>query len=130
MNRLLTLACLASTAALGLAPLPAHAQEAQGFRIWDHNVGEQAEPRRFQGLWVTIEIQRAGLNIGGNERSEICATFENTSSEDWTGGYRLSDREVYDTHASLRVPAYGETRRCETLNPQSDYTVVLRQDQR
>lgn len=102
--------------------------EARTFEIVDHNVGRVSEPAPMQGLWVHVEVRRAGLRIAGNDRSEICGVFENRSGLDWSGGYRVTDRGDETTHASMRVPAGDFVRKCQTLNPQSRYTVVVRRD--
>lgn len=102
--------------------------EARTFEIVDHGVGRMSQPAPMQDLWVHVEIRRAGLRISGNDRSEICGVFENRSRLDWSGGYRVTDRNDATTHASLRVPAGAVIRKCETLNPQSRYTVVVRRD--
>lgn len=98
------------------------------FTIADHNVGRVSATRQILGLAVTLEVKRVGLRISGADRSEICANFENGSSASWSGGWRLTDRDANNTHASMTVPAGGTAQKCETLNPQSGYTVVLRQD--
>jgi hypothetical protein len=102
--------------------------EPHGFTIADHNVGRVSATRQILGLAVTLEVRRVGLRISGADRSEICANFENRTAANWSGGYRLTDRDARDTHASMSVPAGGTARKCETLNPQTGYTVVLRQD--
>lgn len=102
--------------------------EARTFEIADHNVGRGSEPAPMQGLWVHVEIRRVGLRIAGRDRSEICGVFENRSRLEWSGGYRVTDRNDPTPHASLRVPAGAVVRKCETLNPQSRYTVVVRRD--
>jgi multidrug efflux pump subunit AcrA (membrane-fusion protein) len=102
--------------------------ESHGFTIADHNVGRVSATRQILGLAVTLEVRRVGLRISGADRSEICANFENRTAANWSGGYRLTDRDARDTHASMSVPAGGTARKCETLNPQTGYTVVLRQD--
>lgn len=103
------------------------ANEQHFFMFADHSVGRTVTEATGH-LLVTLEIRRAGLNIAGNDRSEICATFENVTGSEWKGGYRLTDRDVNDTHASIRIPAYESAVRCETLNPQMEYYVVLRRD--
>ncbi len=130
MRTMLTaVSALAGAMTLGAGAAPAAAQEQYRLTFGDHSVGRTvSSPRSVEGLWVTLEIRRTGLRISGADRSEICATFENESGSDWSGGYRLTDRDVYNTHASLRVPAYESRTRCETLNPQMQYFVVLRRD--
>jgi hypothetical protein len=118
---------LAGALALGTLAAPAAAQERYSFRFADHSVGRTVS-RVAPPLRVTLEIRRTGLRISGADRSEICASFENVTQYDWSGGYRLTDREVRDTHASLSVPAYETVRRCETLSPQMVYYVILRGD--
>lgn len=103
------------------------AQDRVLFRLSDHSAGRTStsiEPP----LNLRLVVQRTGLRISGADRSEICVEFENPTRYDWTGGYRLTDRDVRDTHASLKVPAYGTARRCETLNPQMTYYLILRRD--
>lgn len=117
----------ATAMALGAVATPATAQDQYSFRFGNHNVGRTVS-REAPPLSVMVEIRRTGLRIAGAERSEICANFRNVSGTDWRGGYRLTDRDENRTHASLRVPAYETVRRCETLNPQMVYYVVLRRD--
>jgi hypothetical protein len=120
---------LAAAMALGAVSTPASAQEQYSLTFGDHSAGRTAETARaVQGLWVKLEIRRTGLRISGAERSEICAEFYNHTASSWRGGYRVTDRDVNDTHASLEVPAYQSRTRCETLNPQMRYYVILRQD--
>ncbi|WP_339931297.1 hypothetical protein [uncultured Brevundimonas sp.] len=126
-NLLATVSGLAGVMALGAIATNAVAQDRVNFRFADHSVGRTVS-RTAPPLRITLEIRRTGLRISGADRSEICASFENQTRYDWSGGYRLTDREVRDTHASLRVPAYETVRRCETLNPQMVYYVVLRDD--
>jgi hypothetical protein len=102
--------------------------ESYFFTIADHNVGRVSATRQILGLAVTVEIRRVGLRISGADRSEICANFENRSAANWSGGYRLTDQDGSEARSSLSVPAGGIVRKCDTLNPQSGYTVVLRQD--
>jgi len=113
--------------ALGATSGTASAQQQYTFLFADHNQGRTVTETTGDML-VTLEIRRSGLRIAGNDRSEICATFENITGSEWKGGYRLTDRDVNDTHASIRVPAYESEVRCETLNPQMEYYVVLRRD--
>jgi len=118
---------LAGTMALGAGATSAVAQDRITFRLADHSVGRTVS-RTAPPLRVTLEVRRTGLRISGADRSEICASFENVSQHDWSGGYRLTDRDVNNTHASLSVPALETVRRCETLNPQMVYYVILRRD--
>ncbi|WP_333606914.1 hypothetical protein [Arsukibacterium sp.] len=122
-----TASTLAGAIILSTIATTAQAQDQYSFRFGDHNKGRtvslEAPPLR-----VTLEIQRTGLQIAGANRSEICASFRNVSGNDWSGGYRLTDRDENRTHASIRVPAYETVRRCETLNPQMVYYVVLRRN--
>jgi hypothetical protein len=124
---LTAMSALAAAMALGAVATTAAAQDRHTFRFADHSVGRSvsvvAPPLR-----VRLEIRRTGLRISSRDRSEICATFENRTGSDWSGGYRLTDRDVYNTHASLSVPAYETRTRCETLDPQMRYYVVLRSD--
>ncbi|MCZ8063974.1 hypothetical protein [Silanimonas sp.] len=113
--------------AFGATSGSASAQQQHTFLFADHSEGRTVLVPTGD-LLVTLEIRRAGLSIAGNERSEICATFENPGGSEWKGGYRLTDRDVNDTHASIRIPAYESEVRCETLNPQMIYYVVLRRD--
>jgi hypothetical protein len=118
---------LACVVALGSAATNASANDQVVFRLSDHGEGRTIS-REAPPLSITLEVRRTGLRISGADRSEICASFENVSGNDWSGGYRLTDRDVRDTHASLRVAAYETVQRCETLNPQMVYYVVLRRD--
>lgn len=102
--------------------------EARTFEIVDHSAGWVSQQVPMQGLWVRVEIREVGLDIAGRDRSRICGVFENRTRLDWSGGYRVSDREETTTHSSLRVSAGAVVRMCETLNPQSRYTVVVRRD--
>ena len=120
-------AALAGAMALAAVVTPAAAQDRINFRFADHSVGRTVS-RVAPPLEIRLEIRRTGLRISGADRSEICAIFENVTQYDWSGGYRLTDRDVYNTHASLRVPAYETRTRCETLSPQMVYYVVLRRD--
>ena len=120
---------LAAAMAFGAVSTPASAQEQYSLTFGDHSVGRTAETARaVQGLWVKLEIRRTGLRISGAERSEICAEFYNHTASSWWGDYRVTDRDVNDTHAWLEVPAYETRTRCETLSPQMVYYVVLRRD--
>lgn len=118
---------LSAVCALFAAATSVSAQEQHTFRLSDHSVGRSTTVT-IPPLKARLVVQRTGLRISGAERSEICVEFENVTQYEWTGGYRLTDRDVRDTHASLRVPAYGSVKRCETLNPQMNYYVVLRRD--
>lgn len=94
--------------------------------------GSKSAIVRMEDLWVHIEIRRDGLWISERERVEVCVHFENDDYDDWRGGYRLTDRldseDARRTHASMTVPGYNSVYRCETLNPQDTYTVVLRRN--
>jgi len=116
---------MAGLMALGTSATNVSAQEQYSFLFSDHSVGRTVS-RLISPLEVTLEIERAGLRISGNDRSEICAVFRNLTSNEWSGGYRLTDRDENNTHASLRIPGFGSVRRCETLNPQMRYYLVLR----
>ena len=118
---------LAGVVAFGATSGSASAQQQYTFLFADHSEGRTVTEATGDML-VTLEIRRSGVRIAGNDRSEICATFENTTGSEWKGGYRLTDRDVRDTHASIRIPAYESEVRCETLNPQMEYYVVLRRD--
>ena len=116
------------------APVAPALQAGPGGVVWldfviaDHGVGRVSATEPMLGLWVTLEVRRANVDIAGRTRSEICVVFENREGGDWSGGYRLTDRDDQKTHASVRVPAGGVAKRCETLNPQASYRVVLRRD--
>lgn len=91
------------------------------------SVGAESETRMMQGLRVSLRVKRTGLRIAGADRVEICATLHNPGGTDWRGGWRVTDRDVNNTHASTSVPAGGTVSgNCETLNPQGGYTLVLR----
>lgn len=102
--------------------------EARSFEIVDHSAGQVSKVVPMQDLWVHVEIRQVGLNIAGRGRSEICGAFENRTLLEWSGGYRVTDRDDPTTHSLMRVPAGAVVRKCETLNPQSRYTVVVRRD--
>jgi hypothetical protein len=128
----LTLAALVgvsvSTDAMGRSEPYGAPPEARTFEIVDHSAGRMSQPAPMQDLWVHVEIRQVGLRIAGNGRSEICGVFENRTRLEWSGGYRVTDRDDTTIHSTMRVPAGGVQRQCETLNPQLRYTLVVRRD--
>jgi hypothetical protein len=100
--------------------------EARTFELADHSAGQMSQSASMQDLWVRVEIEQVGMRIAGRGRSKICGVFQNRTRLEWSGGYRVTDRDDTTTHSNMRVPAGGVQRQCETLNPQLRYTVVVR----
>ncbi len=109
-------------AALMLAT-SAHANERRAFALYSSDVGASTTNQCYQGLCVSLYIKR--INVNG-DKVEICAEFG--SDDDWSGGYRLTNRDDPTTFASLSIDAGDTKERCEILPRTTRYWVVLRQD--
>lgn len=119
---------VAAAAALVMAAFsasPALAQSRDWFDVGWGGVGASSNTRCFEGLCVRVFVQRVNVN---GDRNEICAELENPRGENWTGAYRLTDRDDPTTFASLRVVGGQTSKRCEILPQQSGYYLVLRND--
>jgi hypothetical protein len=103
----------------------ANAQERRQFSIFSISEGAASTTQCFQGLCVSIYINRVNVN---GDRVEVCAEFGNEDGGDWRGAYRLTARDDPSTFASMSI-ASGDTReKCEIVPATVNYWVVLRQD--
>ena len=93
------------------------------FSIYSADVGASTTNQCYQGLCVSIFIKR--INVNG-DRVEVCAEFG--SDDDWSGAYRLTNRDDPTTFSSLRFDAGDTKERCEILPRSTRYWVVLRED--
>jgi hypothetical protein len=112
--------------ALALPATVTLAQERESFRIDQHYVGASSKTECWENVCVQVYVKKLDVNEG---KSEICARFGNQSvSSEWTGGYRVTSRDVYTTFASMSITRGSATVRCELLPVQDYYYVVLRKD--
>jgi hypothetical protein len=111
--------------ALAAAFVPAGAQDEptiQDFEMRRHYEGQSSQEIFMDGVLVSVHISRVNFHEG---KSQICAEFRSWARLEWEGGYRLTNRNVETTFATVRVPEDETVRRCEILPVADSYRVIV-----
>lgn len=115
---LVTSALVVSLAMAGAAA----AMDRLAFRMSYSHRGYVTGSQYAEGLSVSLSIREVNVTSG---KSEICAYFNNSNALSWEGGYRLTDRDVNSTFATVRVNGNSTATRCELLPVANYYYMVL-----
>lgn len=100
----------------------AAAQDRVSIRLPYTYKGYETGKVNIEGLRVSIGVQNTNVNGG---KIELCAYFYNDYQSLWEGGYRLTDRDVYSTFATVKVAPNSWSKRCEIIPVTAVYNVVV-----